>query len=185
MAIDLKPQKGKYGESSTEPRDIPPDELIIQWHDQIPNPQWQWVYGMLATWGLRPHEAFFCEFIDLHTIYVNDGKTKARTARAIPPEWAEQWNLAEVNRPSVNGKTFRDYGQRVSRQFSRYNLPFVPYDLRHAFAIRASVIKRLPVSTAASLMGHSVAVHLKIYHRWLTDATNEQVYRSVILGENI
>lgn len=184
LPIDLKTHKGKYGENSTEPRNIPSESLIIQWRDQIPNPQWQWVYGMLATFGLRPHEVFFSEFIDFNTICVNDGKTKARTARAIPPEWSEQWNLMEVRRPNVSGKTFRDYGQRVSCQFGRYKVPCVPYDLRHAFAIRASVVKRLPVSTAASLMGHSVAVHLKIYHRWLTDAQNEQVYRSVILGEN-
>ncbi|GAB4379554.1 MAG: site-specific integrase [Elainellaceae cyanobacterium] len=184
LAIDLKPYKGGYGEDSTEPRDIPDDELIREWYDQIPNPQWQWVYGMLAVWGLRPHEVFHCEFIDRHRVRVNDGKTKMRIARAIPSEWAVEWNLIEVRRPNVSGKSFRDYGQRVSRQFNRYKVPFVPYDLRHAFAIRASVVKRMPVSTAASLMGHSTAVHLKTYHRWLTDATNEQVYRSIILGED-
>jgi integrase len=184
LGVDLKSYQGEYNERTTEPRDIPSDDLILQWRENIPAERgWQWVYGMLAAFGIRPHEAFFCEFVDPYTVKVTKGKTGSRITRAIHPEWADQWELQKIKRPNVQGKVHRSYGQRVSRQFARYKVPFVPYDLRHAFAIRGSVIKRLPVSVMASMMGHSVAVHTRIYHRWLSDSTNEQVYRSLILGK--
>jgi integrase len=184
VKINLKTYQGDYNERTTEPRDVPSDNLILKWRELVPsNHGWQWVYGMLAAFGIRPHEAFFCEFLDIHTVKVTKGKTGPRITRAIHPEWAEQWALDKIHRPQVHGKTYRDYGQQVSRRFSGYEMPFVPYDLRHAFAIRGSVVKRLPVSVMASMMGHSVAVHTRIYHRWLSDSTNEQVYRSLILGE--
>lgn len=177
LEIDLKSYQGEYGDRSTEARDIPADALILEWREKIPNPAWQWVYGMLAAFGLRPHEAFFCEFLDAHTVKVPDGtKTGHHIVRVIPPEWVERWELTKINRPKVSGKTNRAYGQRVSHQFNRYSVPFVPYDLRHAYAIRGSIVVGLPISTMASMMGHSVAVHTKVYHRWLTDATNEAVY---------
>jgi integrase len=183
IPIDLKPYQGEYNERETKPRKIPADELIVQWRDRIPSERgWQWVYGLIATFGIRPHEAFFCEFVDSMTLKVIEGKTGARITRAIHPEWAEQWQLIDIQRPNITGRSHRDYGQRTSRQFARYEVPFVPYDLRHAFAIRGSIVKHLPVSTMASMMGHSVNVHTRIYHRWLSDATNEEVYRKIILG---
>lgn len=184
IKVDLKTHKGEYNERSTEPREVPSDDLIVEWYDLVPNPSWRWVYGVLAAFGLRPHETFFCEFKDPCTLEVLKGKTGYRVARAIHPEWAHQWQLTNVKRPNVTGKTDRDYGQRCSRQFSRYKIPFDPYDLRHAYAIRGSVVKGLPVSSMAAMMGHSALVHTRTYHRWLQDATNEQVYRKLILGEN-
>ena len=182
LQVDLSLYRGEY---EPEPRDIPTDEAIAEWRDRIPNQHWQWVYGMLATFGLRPHEAFACEFIDPLTLKVHQGtKTGSRITRAILPEWAKQWHLIEMNRPNVRSRG-RACGQLVSRRFGvdRDNLPFVPYDLRHAWAVRASVAKGLPVSTAAAMMGHSVTTHTRVYHRWLSDAQNERVYRSLILGE--
>jgi len=57
MGMDLSAYHGDY---EPEPRDIPNDELIVEWCDRVPNEAWRWVYGMLATFGLRPHEAFAC-----------------------------------------------------------------------------------------------------------------------------
>lgn len=183
LEMNLRSYQGEYNERTTKPRDIPADELIVQWRDCLPNPAWQWVYGIIAAFGLRPHEAFFCEFIDSHSLEVFKGKTGYRIARAIHPNWVEQWKLTEVNRPNLKCRSYRDYGQRCRRQFLRYSVPFCPYDLRHAYAIRGSVVKGLPISTMASMMGHSVPVHTQIYHRWLSDSTNQEVYRKLILGE--
>jgi integrase len=180
LSIDLSPYRGDY---EPEPRDIPSDDLIIQWRDRIPNESWRWVYGMLAAFGIRPSEYFHFEFVDPLTVRILDAKSKKwKTTRSIPPDWAEHWNLIAAKCPDVTGRTFRDYGQRCSRQFNRYKLPFDAYDLRHAFAVRASVVNRLPVSTAASFMGHSVATHTRVYHRWLADSTNQEVYDRLILG---
>ncbi|BAU12553.1 integrase protein [Leptolyngbya sp. NIES-3755] len=140
---------------------------------------------MIATFGLRPHEVFFCEFPnpnDPYCVDVLNGKTGYHRTRAIHPEWADKWNLSDVKKPSVTGKTFRVYGQRVTRQFSRYKVPFHPYD-RHAFAIRASVVKGLPDSTAAAFMGHSPTVRKATYHRWLSNSVNDAVYQKIILDQ--
>jgi integrase len=185
LQIDLKPYQGNY---EPVPRDIPPDDLIVEWRDRIPNESWQWAYGMLAAFGLRPHELFTCKFPDtkdplsLHVHHKT--KTGFRVTHAIHPEWAMDWNLAAVNMPQVS-RSGREAGQAVCRQFApdRYDIPFQPYDLRHAWAVRASVIKGLPVSTSAAMMGHSVTTHTKVYHRWLTASTNEAVYRRLVLGE--
>ena len=175
--------KAKAADRTPKERIIPSDELIVEWRDRIPNEQWQWVYGMLATFGLRGHEVFLCEFVDRHTIKVLDGKTKDRIVRAIRPEWVELWKLQEIKRPNVSGRVHRDLGQRVSRQFERYQVPYPPYSLRHAYAIRGSVVMSLPVKTMAMMMGHSVQTHTNTYLRWLNDAVNEKVYREKILGD--
>jgi integrase len=183
LKIDLSVYAGDY---APKPREIPDDATIVEWRDRIPAPKWQWAYGVMAAFGIRPHEIYACQMVDPLTLRVHDStKTGSRLARAIHPEWSEKWNLIEMNPPQTTRKGNRERGQLVSRQFGiqRYNLPFVPYDLRHAYAVRASVVKGLPVSTAAALMGHSPDVHLRTYHRWLSDAENERVYRSLILGE--
>lgn len=184
LKIDLKPYKGHYGQGSEEPRDIPSDDLIVEWRDRIPNAQWQWVYGMLSTFGLRPHEVFFCEFIDELTLKVVKGKTGYRITRAIHPHWVNDWDLTNEKRPIVSGQTMRDYGQRINRQFDRYKIPFLPYDLRHAYAIRGSVVAGMDESAMAQMMGHSPHVHHNIYHRWLSDAVVQKNYEDKILKKS-
>jgi integrase len=185
LDIDLKPYQGNY---EPTPRDIPSDELIVEWRDRIPNEAWRWAYGVIAAFGLRPHELFTCKFPnpkDPLTLHVHHKtKTGFRVTHAIHPEWAQDWGLAAVNMPQVS-RSGREAGQALCRQFAadRYDIPFQPYDLRHAWAVRASVTKGLPVSTAAAMMGHSVTTHTKVYHRWLSASTNEAVYRRLVLGE--
>jgi integrase len=180
ISIDLRQYMGDY---QPVERDIPSDELIVEWRDRILNPAWQWAYGVIATFGIRPHEVFSCQLVDPLTLKIGpDTKTGRRTTRAIMPEWSEQWGLIDVKLPQTKTASAQARGALASRQFSRYGVPFVPYDLRHAWAVRASVRYRLPLSTAASMMGHSVQTHTKVYHRWLKDAENEQVYNSMILG---
>jgi integrase len=186
LQLDLSRHKGNYSAKSVEPRDIPTDVQIAQWRDLMKSEPWRWCYGMLASFGLRPHELFFCSFQDAHTAKVSDGKTGDRIVRAVPPTWVQDWRLRELegDRPLVKGRTLRDYGQRVSRQFNRCGIPIDPYDLRHSYAIRGSVTLGLPLSTMAAMMGHSVQIHTQTYHRWLSDATNEAVYRRMVLGDN-
>lgn len=184
LEIDLKSYKGQYGSHSLESRDIPTDQQILEWRDLIPNPQWRWVYGILATFGLRDHEIFFCRFMenDPLTLEVLKGKTGYRITQAIRPEWVELWDLTMVNCPKVAPKDdFRKYGQVVNGAFYRYKMPCHVYDLRHAYAIRSSVVEGLPISTAASYMGHSPTVHTQRYHRWLKHKTNREVYDRLVL----
>ena len=64
-------------------------------------------------------------------------------------------------------RTLQHIGRRVSEQFRRYKISFTPYDLRHAWAVRTILIG-LPNTVAAKMMGHSVSIHTKTYHHWIT-----------------
>ena len=69
--------------------------------------------------------------------------------------------------------TLQQVGRRVAEQFRRYELPITPYDLRHAWAVRTIHIG-LPDTVAARMMGHSVAIHTRTYHHWITRRDQQQ-----------
>jgi integrase len=182
LKVDLSFYAGKYGRKSLTPRDIPDDEVIIQWRDRVPSLAWRWVYGMMATFGLRPHEVFFCEFNDEYSVKISaETKTGSRIAYAVRPEWVAKWNLMEVIRPKVTGKTPSDYGSRNKRQFQRYKIPFPAYNLRHAYAVRVSALGDVSTAIAARWMGHSESVHIATYHYWIKDQVSDDVYRRRVL----
>lgn len=148
---------------SEEQRDPPTDELIMTWRRSITSDPYRWVYGLIACFGLRPHEAFFLEKDEDPRIWkLINGKTGPRQVSAVYPEWVERWNLLE-GRPPKLGPYFREdgeydfqrYGERVSKAFGRYGIPFHAYDLRHAYALRLMRFPGISDSTAAKLMGHS------------------------------
>jgi integrase len=186
VQVDLLQFKGNYGPSKVADRELPSDELILEWWHRIPNEQWRWIYGVMAAYGLRDHEAFFCEFRP-EGLQVLKGKTGPRLVhQALYPTWPEAWGLEKIKRPHIQDieAAYLDgtIGHRVSRQLKRYGLPFAPYALRHAYAIRASVLFGLPVTTAAALMGHSPKIHLESYHKHINlkqnlDATQRAMQR--------
>jgi integrase len=69
--------------------------------------------------------------------------------------------------------TLQQVGRRVAEQFRRYDLPITPYDLRHAWAVRTIHIG-LPDTVSARMMGHSVAIHTRTYHHWITRRDQQQ-----------
>lgn len=56
---------GGYQSLEKEKLTYPSDEEIVDLYNKIPNDKWKWVLGMLATYGLRTHEVFFCGAEDL------------------------------------------------------------------------------------------------------------------------
>jgi integrase len=184
IRTNLLQYKGSYGAATVKSRAIPTDEAIASWWGKIPNPAWRWVYGVMASMGLRDHEIFFCHWQD-DGLFVEKGKTGERLVfDSFYPEWTEQWNLREIHRPSIQNvdQLYEDgkLGDKVARGFRRYGVPFTPYDLRHACGIRMSVTFQLPVTTAAALMGHTPKVHLERYHRHISQATNREVTKRVM-----
>ena len=172
VELDTKPLKGNYSPRSVQVRDLPGDELIAEWRDLIPNPAWRWAYGMLAAYGLRNHEIFN---LDLDTIrekpgplIVKDSKTGERQVWPCLREWWEQWQLYEVQLPQVTGRSNSDYGHRVTKYFQYRKIPFRPYDLRHAWAVRTAV-KGLDPSIAAKMMGHSLQLHFSCYQQFFDE----------------
>ena len=184
--VDLLQYKGNYSASKVKPRRLPSDIEIAEWYYRIPNPSWQWIYGILAAGGLRPHEAFFCKWEgkdeeDRHqkkSLAVCKGKTNERTVlQFFYPEWIDEWDLLKIRLPNIDAESAYEkqrLGERVSKQFKRYGVPFCPYDLRHRAAVRMSVDFELPITVAADLMGHSVKEHTRTYHKHITKAAKQR-----------
>jgi integrase len=176
LPVSLKDFWGSYGNSRA--RQLPTDALILETWERIPNPAWRFVYGVMAVYGLRNHEVFFCNYDNLRlgqldsTVQVlATSKTGSHEVWPFLPEWINQFELRQGNLPPVGTDlthtTLQRVGQRVTAQFRRYDLPFSPYDLRHAWAVR-TILLGLPDTVAAKMMGHSVAIHTRTYHQWIT-----------------
>lgn len=175
LEADFSLYSGNYSPKKATPRDLPPDEVIQEIYFKIPNPAWQWVYGAIATYGLRPHEVFHLDLEDLPIATINDGKTGGRRAWACFPEWVDTFKIQEICLPKVTGKANVDLGARVGKAFTRYGIPFTPYTLRHCWAVR-SLEFGLDISLSAQQMGHSVKVHTEIYHHWISDRHHQKAY---------
>jgi integrase len=144
----------------------------------------------MATYGLRNHEVFFSEYSAFTqpettpTVQVlATTKTGSHEVWPFYPEWVEQFQLRDIQLPPVqtdlNKTTLQRIGQLVSVQFRRYNIPFSPYDLRHAWAVR-TIHVGLPDTVAARMMGHSVTIHTRTYHQWITRRDQQQAVDSAL-----
>ena len=189
LPTDLKSFWGNYGNSQTQLRDLPSDEQIVEVYDSLKNPYWKYVYGMMATYGLRNHEVFFCARTPGSEIIVRETtKTGRHEVWPFYPEWVERFDLANGKLPKVNTDlsttTLQRIGQQVTTQFRRYKIPFSPYDLRHAWAVR-TILMGLPDAVAARMMGHSVQVHNRTYHRWMTHRDQQAAVQTALAKNDI
>jgi integrase len=180
ITVDFSGVKGRYRPTPLSPDDIPSDEEIEATWKAISTPGWQWVYGMLATYGLRPHEAFklASQGLDPQTgkiTILEDSKTGRRDVWPLPEKWRSLFDLDQIKFPNIRieGRNNRELGQRIS---ANLKIPHHPYALRHAWAIRSAVMG-VPDSIAARWMGHSVAVHSATYHAAIDQLHHEQIWR--------
>ena len=177
-----------YGLHRAQFRQLPSDPQILEGILRIPNPRWRLAYGLMATYGLRNHEVFFCDLSalaeggDRVLRVLPTTKTGEHQVWPFHPEWVERFDLARLgNDPGqlpvistdLRRTTLQQVGRRVTEQFRRYDLPLTPYDLRHAWAVRTIHIG-LPDTVAARMMGHSVAIHTRTYHHWITRRDQQQ-----------
>ncbi|WP_427160146.1 site-specific integrase [Aliinostoc sp. HNIBRCY26] len=148
---------------------------------------WRWTYGMLAVFGLRPREIFInpnidwwlsSENVDLTWKVDKECKTGERQALPLHLEWIDEFDLRnpkylEMLATVISKKDKSNHAeitaltQRVSWWFRKIGLDFKPYDLRHAWAIRAHILG-IPIKAAADNLGHSVQVHTQTYQRWFS-----------------
>jgi integrase len=177
-----------YGLHAARFRRLPADAQIVDGQHLIPNSRWRLAYGLMATYGLRNHEVFFCDLSALapggdRVIRVlPTSKTGEHQVWPFQPDWVEAFGLERLGLDSdalprvsidLRRTTLQQVGRRVSEQFHRYRLPFTPYDLRHAWAVRTIHIG-LPDTVAARMMGHSVGIHTRTYHHWITRRDQQQ-----------
>lgn len=183
LECDLSELKGNYSARSVNPRSLPTDATIAAVRDSIKNPGWRWILGIMACYGLRPHEVFHTDLTDFPLLRVTeDTKTGARFVYPLYPEWAEKWKLGDRTLPALRvletaGNT--KLGAKVSRFFHEKGLPFRPYDLRHCYARRCFEFD-LGVDLGAQLMGHSPEVHKQTYRAWIDEATYRKVFDRLV-----
>lgn len=185
LPLEVQGLAGNYSPKKTTPREIPEDAVIAECWGKFTNPAWQWVYGMLATYGLRPHEVFRLNYDAIRSgslVLEVQENTKTGFRRVWPcyPEWFEHFTLSQVILPPINLNRPNLQVGKACSQYLNTHLPFKPYDLRHAWAIR-TLSFGLDITLAAQQMGHSVQVHSETYHHWISDQVHQRAFESLML----
>jgi len=179
IEVNLSGLAGKYNPRRVEPRDIPPDDLILDWYYRIPIPAWQWFYGVIATYGLRPHEAMHLTLSGPLVAQVPIGtKTGARQVWPFHKHWVEEFSLTQIQRPNITGKNNMELGTRSAQYFKRLGLPFQLYNLRHAWSVRTLELG-VPITLAAQQQGHSVKTHSDLYHHWIGADVHQRAFEKI------
>lgn len=175
LDANLLEYQGKYNSSTSVVRAVPTDEEIIEGYGKMKSPQWRWVYGMMATYGLRDHECWLCEFVSADSLQVLGGKTGPRLIELpLYPEWVSTWNLHSMCRPALDTEDLHYVTAQCSQAFRRANIGFTPYVLRYAYGHRGNITFNCQPWLMASQMGHSLAVHQNTYQRFVNAALVRQ-----------
>lgn len=165
---------GDYSLKAVSPRSLPSDEAIAKSYELISDRSWQWIYGVMAAYGLRNHEVYFLDFENYPAAYINRGKTNERYAWPLYPEWADQWGLINISRPDCSGNTNSVYGNLISKGFKKLKISFTPYDLRRSFDFG------MDVTMASKMLGHSTKIHTEIYRHWIDRDSFNRIYQQLI-----
>ena len=159
------------------------DEQILALIEGLPNDaagkRWQYVFQLLATYGLRPVEVTYLQLKPdgLWCTYQKrsgGGTTKPRRLKPLHPEWEREWQLIER---ITAGEEMPPFGGGVADAARRYlyrQSVWTPikakgctaYGFRHGFALRAHQQYGLSVRVASALMGHSTETHQRHYGSW-------------------
>jgi integrase len=159
---------------------VPTDPEILSWIQAAPEPV-AWYFGMMATYGLRPHEIEPSTLIDKDYLQVPDStKTGFRTVIPVHREWVDLFRLRERRirtRPT-------DIAKWLSKEIKKLGLPWRSYALRHAYAARLWSVggSNLDIYTAARLMGHSPNQHTKTYRAHIQPHLVAEAAERALLG---
>jgi len=164
--------KGYTPLKDAAPRNLPTDDEIVALIDGLPS-GWQWVAGICATYGARPHEALLMAEVESNgLVVIQGGKTGARQGLPLPKAWISRWGLQDKRLPGINlDRDHRTVGSQLGVALRRHGAPFLAYDLRHAWAVRAIHNPQISPSLAAKSLGHSLMVHTSLYQRWFDSAS--------------
>jgi integrase len=166
LDYDPSPLAGKYSPKRVSPHDLPDDRTVAEIGLSIKNSSWRWVYGMMATYGMRNHEVFRIDFDLLQqgckvVSILENTKTGSRRVWACYPEWFEQFDLSNLQLPNVDLNCANErVGRSVTKYFKNIGIPFSPYNLRHCWAVR-TIEFGLPLSrwgTATRCIARFIAV---------------------------
>jgi integrase len=163
---------------------VPTDEQIIAWVEGAPEPS-AWYWGMMATYGLRPHEIERAQLIERDFCQVADGtKTGFRTVVPLPREWVERFRLRERRLRPGDDQRPDAVSKWLSKELRKLSIPWRPYALRHAYAGRLwrEGGSRLDLYTAARLMGHTPGQHSRTYRAHIQPHLVAEAAERALLG---
>jgi hypothetical protein len=175
-----------YKAKSKSERAVASDKLILDCAEKIKSPEWKRVYGLMAIYGLRNYEAFFCDFAGLSQgdgfslVVMGIERSQARIVTPCPVDWLSIFDITALREdcralPAVQTclakTTLQRIGQRTSEQFRRYDLPLTPVDLRHAWAVR-SITSGMPPTLGARMLGVDISQHVDRYRSWIEERDN-------------
>lgn len=166
---NLKKYKGNYQPGVK--RQIPTLDEIDEYYARMRSPQWRWVFGIIACYGIRPHEIFHLDCSQMMDyppalIIKSETKTGGRLVYPLPDERRiTAWKLHEPILPNINikGKSNMELGRKIGQKFNEMKIPS-PYHFRDAYAILGEVLNYNP-ALMAQWMGHSLDTHYKKYLR--------------------
>ena len=101
-------KKGALVAAGESRRRIPSTAAVQEWLDQVveEDPLWGWVFAMVATYGLRPHEVWHIAelpdeqgmvSIGVAARHIKVTKTGFRVALPLPAEWVDRYQLGGAN----------------------------------------------------------------------------------------
>lgn len=156
--------------------DVPTDDEIVEWVLNAGQPH-QWAWGMMATYGLRPHEVGVSTMIEGDQVSVPDEtKTGHRLVLPVPRDWVDLFDLRnrqEIPASNVQENRRDADSQWLNRRRLVMGIPYRSYALRHGFAARLWKLGggELDIYTAARLMGHSSREHELTYRQHIAPHT--------------
>lgn len=159
------------------------DNQIVKGFAKIPNKQWKTAYGLVATYGLRNYEVFFCDFsqMSLENHYalkvIETKNSKHRIVYPLHFNWVTDFQLTDLSEAPdrlpcitarLKNKGLRQVGSRIAEQLKRYGVGITASDLRHAWALRA-IDQCIPDSVVSKMMGIDPARFFDEYSSWIDD----------------
>ena len=172
-------------------RNVPSDARIIEVYEEgfkIPVrstkkyayrfSQWRFLYALLATYGLRIHEAWHIANWDA-PVTLKDG------------DWVKEFDLLQpFNLPDIKNPLKREGAaksayactNRTSEWFRKKGYGFTPHDLRHAYNHRGHQSGYNPKVLADSL-GHSMQMNGNNYLRHMSDSVKLKGMRDAMQKE--
>lgn len=157
-----------YKGRSFDPKRIPPDSQLLKYYEGIKRVDWQWAFGILLTYGIRPSELVVLDFSIIKTppyILIVSSANKTKQQREVFPvlkNWPVDLNLIEPKMPVINVRHNQEANSRVGQALKRQNVFIQPTVLRDAYAIRC-LMNGVPSEMASRWMGHSTVIHDEKY----------------------
>lgn len=180
-----------------KPRNLPTDEEIVEaWHkirvDKRRNGRgasWGWMFGMVASYGLRPHELLAIDYEKSfkpphYELYLNevitDGiKTGSRVVFPLPLAWVHQFDLTNIKNELLEKATIDSVTNNLSYRRIDKGISFPTYDLRHRYAIRGHELG-FQIDDMSRWMGHEVSMHTKTYQKYMTLSTHQKIFAEAL-----